>query len=217
MLGLLTQTCAASTMLVTHFAIAVVAVAASSVLGGSPNLPISPPTSSVGVISPPVTPPTPTPTTMGVSASPPISSTPTLPIGMRRMYDHDYAYPPVPPTMPSASPPVGLPEPVEGLTNSERLARGLPIRGPRLLRVLPGSPLEGCKSPGLLLDSGRCDADMGLQWTRTHCSTGVWPAFRGPATFQRSDTVRRCWLTWPCPFLRLEDPLHDGTGLVHPR
>jgi hypothetical protein len=144
-------------LVLTHLAVAVVAVAASSVLAGTPNLPVSPPTSSIGVISPPVTPPT--TTTMGVSASPPIPSPrpspPTLPIGMRRMYDHDYAYPPVSPKLPSASPPVGLPEPVEELTNSERLARGLPIRAPRLRRVLPGSPLEDCKWPGLLLYSAR--------------------------------------------------------------
>ncbi len=119
--------------------LAVVVLAASSVLAGAPDLPVSPPTSSVGVVSPPVT-----PTTMiGNSASTPIPSPPAPPIGMRRMY------PPVPPSLPSASPPVPLPEPVQELTNSERLARGLPIRPPRLLRVRPGS--EGCKSPRLLL------------------------------------------------------------------
>lgn len=137
-LGLLTQTCAASTMLVVAH-LAVVVLAASSVLAGTPDLPVSPPTSSVGVISPPVT-----PTAMiGNSASTPIPSPPAPPIGMRRMY------PPVPPSLPSASPPVRLPEPVQELTNSERLARGLPIRAPRLIRVLPGS--EGRTSPLLLL------------------------------------------------------------------
>ena len=126
-------------LVVAHFA--VVVLAASSVLAGTPDLPISPPTSVVGVISPPVT-----PTTMiGNSASTPIPSPPTPPIGMRRMY------PPVPPSPPSASPPVHLPEPVQELTNSERLARGLPIRAQRLVRMLPGSPLDGCKSRRLSL------------------------------------------------------------------
>ena len=133
--------CAASTMLVVAH-LAVVVLAASSVLAGAPGapeLPVSPPTSIVGVISPPVT-----PTAMiGNSASTPIPSPPAPPIGMRR------GYPPVPPSLPSASPPVRLPEPVQELTNSERLARGLPIRAPRLLRVLPGS--EGRESRLLLL------------------------------------------------------------------
>lgn len=140
--------------------LAVVVVAASSVLAGAPDLPISPPTPSGDFPSPPVT-----PTTMvGASASPPIPIPPTLPIGMRRMYEHDYAYPPVPPTLPAPSPPVGLPEPVEELTNSERLARGLPIRAPVLRR-----PLEGCKSPELLFYPA---SEPKLTWVDVDCCSG---------------------------------------------
>jgi len=148
------QTRAASTMLFANqFAIVVLAAtaatAASSVFAGPPDLPISPPTPRLNVISPPVA--AAATTMIGNSASTPTPPKPTLPIGMRRMYDHEYAHPSVPPTLPSASPPVSLPESEPELTNSERLAQGLPIRAPRLRRVLAGTPLEDCKSPPLLL------------------------------------------------------------------
>lgn len=139
------QTRAASTMLLaTHLAVVVLAAtaatAASSVLSGAPDLPVSPP-NPLNVISSLET------ASTTIFAHPPsLSATPTVPIGMRRMLDHGYPFSSAPTALPSASPPVALPE----LTNSERLALGLPVRPPRLRRVLPGSLLDSLDKDALL-------------------------------------------------------------------
>ena len=153
----------------THLAVVVLAAtsaaataAAPNVPAGAPDLPISPP-NPLKVISPvdkargifahpPSIPPA-APAAPASPAPPAAPAAPMLPIGMRRMLDHGYPFSaaPTPTAKPPVSPPVAVPE---QLTNSERLALGLPVRPPSLLRrLLPGSPLDGCKNASCLLCS----------------------------------------------------------------
>jgi hypothetical protein len=137
-IAMLRWTRAASTMiLAAPLALVLAATTASGVLAGTPDHPISLPGPSLSVISSSEMAGTPT-RSISAHAAPtaPIAATPTPPVGMRRMYDYaDYTSSLASSTSSSVPPSVTLPP----LTNSERLARGLPIRAPRLRRALPGS------------------------------------------------------------------------------